>query len=132
MNVFVCRGQIFEAEGEIKFSPVYRHILVLLKKITVKDFKENKKTVDDDRNVLYNVYIKYKAWYITDRLSEKDNYKLFIGDTGDEIHTEWKINNSTLQTYGINNIIDKIKDFIELALSNPYTHTIKMLDVHVN
>jgi hypothetical protein len=30
MNVFVCRGQIFEAVGEIKFSPVYRHILVLL------------------------------------------------------------------------------------------------------
>ena len=102
------------------------------KKITVKDFKENKKTVDDDRNVLYNVYIKYKAWYITDRPSDNDNYKLFIGDTGDEIHTEWKINNSTLQTYGKNNIIDKIKDFIELALSNPYTHKIKMLDVHVN
>ena len=57
---------------------------------------------------------------------------MFIGDTGDEIHTEWKINNSTLQTYGKNNIIDKIKDFIELALSNPYTHKIKMLDVHVN
>ena len=83
------------------------------KKITVKDFKENKKTVDDDRNVLYNVYIKYKAWCITDRLSEKDNYKLFIGDTGDEIHTEWKINNSALQTYEKKNIIDKIKDFIE-------------------
>jgi hypothetical protein len=24
--------------------------------------------------------------------SEKDNYELFIGDTGDEIHTEWQIN----------------------------------------
>ena len=30
------------------------------KKITIKDFKENKKTVDDDRNVLYNIYIKLK------------------------------------------------------------------------
>jgi hypothetical protein len=30
INVFVCRGQIFEAEGEVKFSPVYRHIVVLL------------------------------------------------------------------------------------------------------
>ena len=48
------------------------------------------------------------------------------------IHTEWKINNSTLQTYGKNNIIDKIKEFIEMTLSNPYTHKIKILDVHVN
>ncbi len=30
INVFVCRGQIFEAEGEIQFSPVYRHIVLLL------------------------------------------------------------------------------------------------------
>ncbi len=29
--MFVCRGQIFEAEGEIKFSPVYRHIVLLLR-----------------------------------------------------------------------------------------------------
>ena len=29
-------------------------------------------------------------------------------------------------------IIDKIKDFLEIALSNPYTHKIKILDVHVN
>ena len=27
------------------------------KKKTLKDFKENKKTVDDDRNTLYNIYI---------------------------------------------------------------------------
>ncbi len=58
------------------------------------------RSFDDDRNVLYNVYVKYKAWYITDRPSDNENYKLFISDTGDEIHTEWKINNSTLQTYG--------------------------------
>jgi hypothetical protein len=30
-----------------------------------------------------------------------------------------------------NNIIDNIKDFIEIALSNPYTHKIKILDIHV-
>ena len=29
-NVFVYQGQIFEAEGEIKFSPVYRHIVLPL------------------------------------------------------------------------------------------------------
>ena len=101
------------------------------KKITVKDFKENKKTVDDDKNVLYNIYIKYKVWFIIDGPSE-DNYKLFIGDGDTEIHTEWKINYNTLQAYGKNNIIDKIKYFIDIALSNPYTHKIKMLDVHVN
>ena len=102
------------------------------KKITVKDFKENKKTVDNDSNVLYNIYIKYKAWYIIENPSKEDNYKLFINDTGAEIHTVWKINNHTLQTYGKNNIIDKIKDFLEIALSNPYTYKIKLLDVHVN
>ncbi len=50
----------------------------------------------------------------------------------DEIHTEWQIHNYTLQTYEKNNLIDKIKEFIEMALSNPYTHKIKILDVHVN
>ncbi len=35
------------------------------KKITVKDFKENKKTIDDDSDVLYNIYIKYKVWFIS-------------------------------------------------------------------
>ena len=104
------------------------------KKITVKDFKENKKTVDDDRNVLYNVYIKYKVWYIISDPSEakEGKYELFIGDLGGEIHTEWRINNSTLQTYGKNNIIDKIKEFIDIILRQPYTHKIKILDVHVN
>ncbi len=28
--------------------------------------------------------------------TEEDNYKLFIGDGGIHIHTEWKINNCTL------------------------------------
>jgi len=104
------------------------------KKITVKDFKKNMKTVDDDRNVLYNIYLKYKVWFILNnpKEAEEGKYKLFIGDLGVEIHTEWKINNSTLQTYGKNNIIDKIKDFIELVLTQPYTHKIKILDVHVN
>ncbi len=40
--------------------------------------------------------------------------------------------NNTLQKYGENNIIDQIKDFIEIALSNTFTHKIKILDVHVN
>ncbi len=66
------------------------------------------------------------------RGSEKINYKLFINDDGAEIHTEWEIKSNTLQTYGKNNIIDKFKDFIEIALSNPYTYKIKTLDVHVN
>ncbi len=49
-----------------------------------------------------------------------------------EIHTEWEIKNNTLQTYGKNNIIDKIKEFIDVVLKEPYTHKIKILDVHVN
>ncbi len=60
--------------------------------ISVKDFQENKKTVDDDRNVLYNVYIKIKGWFDVGGPSQKDNYEFFIGDTGDEIHTEWQMN----------------------------------------
>ena len=51
---------------------------------------------------------------------------------GDDIHTEWVIKNSTLQTYGKNDIIDKIKEFIDVVLKEPYTHKIKILDVHVN
>jgi hypothetical protein len=104
------------------------------KKITVKDFKENKKTVDDDKNVLYNIYIKYKVWYIIDNPSEasEDMYELFISDSGSDIHTVRVIKNSTLQTYGKNNIIDKIKEFIDVVLKEPYTHKIKILDVHVN
>jgi hypothetical protein len=55
-----------------------------------------------------------------------------ISDLGSDIHTEWVIKNSTLQTYGKNNIIDKIKDFIDVVLKETYTHKIKILDVHVN
>ena len=31
-----------------------------IKKITVKDFEANKKTINDDNNILYNVYINIK------------------------------------------------------------------------
>ena len=44
----------------------------------------------------------------------------------------WQINQYTLQAYGKNNIIEEIRSFIENALSNPYTHKIEILDVHVN
>ena len=36
------------------------------KKITVKAFTVNKKTVDEDSKILYNIYLKYKVWYIID------------------------------------------------------------------
>ena len=103
-----------------------------LKKITVKAFTENKKIVDEDSSILYNIYLKYKVWYIIDKKSEKPNYKLFINNVGENIHTLWEIKQSTLQSYGKNNIINEIKHFIELALNNPYTYKIKVLDVHVN
>jgi len=57
---------------------------------------------------------------------------LFISDLGAEIHTEWKINQCTLQAYGKNNIIEEIRNFIEISLQNSYTHKIEILDVHVN
>ena len=41
------------------------------KKKTLKDFKENKKTVDDDRNTLYNIDLKFKSWYIFDKNNDK-------------------------------------------------------------
>ena len=44
----------------------------------------------------------------------------------------WEIKQSTLQSYGRNNISKEIKHFIEIALNNPYTYKIKVLDVHVN
>ena len=101
------------------------------KKITVKAFTENKKIVDEDSSILYNIYLKYKVWYIIDRKSEKPNYKLFINNVGENIHTLWEIKQSTLQSYGRNNIIKEIKIFIEIALNNPYTYKIKVLDVHL-
>jgi hypothetical protein len=83
---------------------------------------------------LYNIYVQYKVWYIIEHPSEAKagKYELFIGDTDIEIHTEWEFINSTFQTYGKNNIIDRIKEFLEITLSHPYTHKIKILDVHVN
>ena len=52
-----------------------------IKKITVKDFESNKKNIDDDKNILYNVYIKYKVWfYISEPTEEKDNYEIFTNN----------------------------------------------------
>ena len=103
------------------------------KKKTLKDFKENKKTIDDDANILYNTYIKYKTWNIIDKATpEHKHYKLFINSINEEIHTLWRIEHSTLQSYGKKNIINEIQQFIELILKNTYTHKIKILDVHVN
>ena len=49
-----------------------------IKKITVKDFKANQKNVDGDKNILYNVYIKYKVWFnISEPTDENDNYEIF-------------------------------------------------------
>ena len=63
-----------------------------IKKITAKDFKANKKTVADDNNILYNVYIKYKVWFIINEPTEKkDNYELFKDNEGIETHTIWEI-----------------------------------------
>ena len=104
-----------------------------IKKITAKDFKANKKTVDDDNNILYNVYIKYKVWFIISKPTEKkDNYELFKDKEGIETHTIWEIKNSSLHIYGKNNIIEEIKYFIQTIIDNAYTHKIKILDVHVN
>ena len=107
------------------------------KKKTVKDFNENKKNTQEDANILYNVFLNFKVWNIfeptdsSDKKLKKPNYKLFSNDDM-EIHTLWSIKQSTLQVYGKNNIIDEIKHFIEIMLDNPYTHQIKLLDVHVN
>jgi hypothetical protein len=43
-------------------------------KSTINDFKEIEKTVDDDRNVLYNLYVKYKAWHDVDGPRDSENY----------------------------------------------------------
>jgi hypothetical protein len=104
-----------------------------IKKITVKDFEANKKNVDDDKNVLYNVYIKYKVWFnISEPTEEKDNYEVFTDNEGIKKHTIWEIKNSTLHIYGKNTIIEEMKNFIDTVIYNAYTHKIKILDVHVN
>ena len=104
-----------------------------IKKITVKDFKANQKNVDDDKNILYNVYIKYKVWfYISEPTEEKDNYEIFTNNEAIKKYTVWEIKNSTLHIYGKNTIIEEMKYFIETVIGNTYTHKIKILDVHVN
>jgi len=75
-----------------------------LKKKTLKDFKENKKIIDDDKNVLPGTYLIVR----------------------------WEILNATIQAYGKTNIIDEIKSFIDVTMSAAYTYKIKILDVHVN
>jgi hypothetical protein len=80
----------------------------------------------------YNIYVKFQGWYIINSESDKNNYELFKADLGADIHTLWLIKQFTLQAYGKNNIIEEIRHFIETALSNPYTHKIEILDVHVN
>ena len=104
-----------------------------IKKITAKDFKANKKTVDDDNNILYNVYIKYKVWfYISEPTEEKDNYEIFTNNEAITKYTIWEIKNSTLHIYGKNTIIEEMKYFIDTVIYNAYTHKMKRLDVHVN
>jgi hypothetical protein len=104
-----------------------------IKKITVKDFKANQKNVDDDKNILYNVYIKYKVWYIiSEPTEEKDNYAVFTDNEGIKTHTIWEIKHSTLHIYGKNTIIEEMKYFIDTVIGNAYTHKMKILDVHVN
>ncbi len=78
------------------------------------------------------MYVKFKGWYIINGKSDETNYKLFQSELGDDIHTLLLIKQITLQTRGKNNIIEEIKQYIETALSNPYTHKIEILDVHVN
>ena len=105
-----------------------------LKKKTLKDFKENKKIIDDDKNILYNVYLKYKEWFIISgedtRPTERDEIMSII--PGTYILVRWELKNSTIQAYGKTNIIDEIKSFIDVTMSASYTYKIKILDVHVN
>ena len=103
------------------------------KKKTLKDFNKKKKDDDEDKNILYNIYIKSKIWNIIEVKVDKPNYELFKSDdNGDDVHTLWGIFQHTVQTYGKNNIIDEIKKYIDALLSNPYTLKVEILDVHVN
>ena len=103
------------------------------KKKTLKDFKETKKTVDEDANILYNIYLKYKVWFFWDEDKPTEpNYKLFVNNLGEDVHTLWYIKQCTLQSYGKNNIINEIKEFVDFTFKQPYTYKIKILDVHVN
>ena len=100
----------------------------------MKYFKEIKKIIDDDKNILYNVYLKYKEWFIISgedtRPTERDEIISII--PGTYILVRWELKNSTIQAYGKTNIIDEIKSFIDVTMSASYTYKIKILDVHVN
>ena len=50
-----------------------------------------RKTHDDDRNILYNIYVKFQGWYIINGETDATNYQLFKSDTGTDIHTLWFI-----------------------------------------
>jgi hypothetical protein len=53
-----------------------------LKRIFLKDFKENKKTIDDDVNILHhdNICVKFKGWCIINNKTNDKNYQLFKSD----------------------------------------------------
>ncbi len=68
-------------------SPFNSIIISKIKKI---------KTIDDDSKILYNVYLKYKVCFIIDTESKKSNYKLFISNQDNEIHTLWEIKQCNL------------------------------------
>ena len=88
----------------------------------VETINDKKNIVDNDSNILYDTYVQYKVWYIIEYPSEAKagKYKLFIGDSDIEIHTEWEIINSTFQVKTILLII--LKNFLKLHLVI-HTHT---------
>ena len=55
-----------------------------------------------------------------------------MNNLGEDVHTLWFIKQCTLQSYGKNNIINEIKEFIDFTFKQPYTYKVKILDVHVN
>jgi hypothetical protein len=72
------------------------------------------------------MHVKFKGWYIINSESDKTNYQVFESDLGADIRTLWLIKQITLQTYGKNNIIEEIRQFIGTSLNNPYTHKIEI------
>jgi hypothetical protein len=105
------------------------------KKRTLKDFKATKDNDDTDKNILYLVYIKFKIWNaVTDNEEKKTmkNTGLITLSDGSVVMTQWKINQVTLQAYGKNNILDEIKEFIDVTMREIYVYKIEILDVHVN
>jgi hypothetical protein len=92
------------------------------KKRTLKDFKATKDNDDTDKNILYLVYIKFKIWNaVTDKEAKPGkNTDLLTLNDGSVVVTQWKINQVTIQVYGKKNIIDEIKDFIDVTMSEIY------------